>query len=33
MFKESYEYLKKKGVDVVKGVLTKEAAEVLKEYG
>lgn len=33
VFKESYEYLKKKGVDVVKGVLTKEAAEVLKNYG
>lgn len=33
VFEESYEYLKKKGIEVVKGVLTKEAAGVLKKYG
>lgn len=33
VFEESYEYLRNKGIEVVKGIHSEEAAGVLKKYG
>ena len=33
VYEKSYEHLKAAGIDVKRGVLQKEAAEVLREYG